>query len=88
MGMTVDEAIIQARIQLTIWQEGSKILLDNSPCVIETLIEIARKYQKIEEIVSNNELEWGSACARDKALLKVKKVVEDGAENNHHASNT
>ena len=39
--------------------------------------EWLRKYQKIQEIVTNNELEWGNTSVRAKALLDVKKVVED-----------
>ena len=50
MGMTIDEAIIQSRIQLTIWEEGCESKLDNSPKAVEMLIEIARRYQKIEDI--------------------------------------
>ncbi len=44
----------------------------------DVVIETMRKYKKIEEIVSNNELEWGNTSVRANALLKVKKVVEDG----------
>ena len=44
------------------------------------IADIMRKYQKIAEIVTNNELEWGNASVRANALLEVKKVVEDGNE--------
>ena len=54
----------------------------------QQMIDIMRKYQKIAEIVTNNELEWGNTSVRANALLEIKKVVEDGAENNHHASNS
>lgn len=43
-------------------------------------IDTMRKYQKIAEIVTNNELEWGNTSVRANALLEVKKVVEDGKD--------
>lgn len=46
-------------------------------CVYGAL-DIIDKYQKIKEIVSNNELEWGNTSVRANALLEIRKVVEDG----------
>ncbi len=72
MEMTIEDAIATIK--------GEKWICCQEKYIeaINLMENTMHKYQKIEEIVSNNELEWGSACARDKALLKVKKVVEDG----------
>lgn len=76
MGMTIDEAIIQSRIQLIIWEEGCESKLNNSPKAVETLIEIARKYQKIEQIYR----EWFSDTGRTSAdaYERIGEVLEDG----------
>lgn len=73
--MTIDEAIIQSRIQLTICEEGCTSKLDNSPKAVETLIEIARKYQKIEQIVKV----WHQDIyAKDfECMAEIAEVVED-----------
>ena len=47
-----------------------------------TIANIVRKYQKIAEIVTNNELEWGNASVSANAFLEVKKVVEDRKKDN------
>lgn len=44
----------------------------------ELAIDIIQKYQKIKEIVTNNDLEWGNTSVRANALWEVKKVVDDG----------
>ena len=50
-------------------------------CVCGAL-DIIDKYQKIEQILDDCDLEaW-------EVLEMIRKAVEDGAENNHHASNT
>lgn len=77
----IDEAIIQSRIQLTIWKEGCESKLDNSPKAVETLIEIARKYQKIQEIV--NQKDYDRFNSRNyygdfQRVQDIRKVLEDG----------
>ena len=78
--MTIDKAI---KMQEEIIDEGWLISdLEKCPAIdsCELAINIMHKYQKIAEIVTNNELEWGNASVRANAFLEVKKVVEDGKD--------
>lgn len=70
MGMSIDDA----RREMI----SGKPYTDKFAMALVVAIDTMRKYQKIEEIVSNNELEWGNTSVRANALLEVKKVVEDG----------
>lgn len=72
MKITIDEVIIQSRIQLTIWEEGCASKLDNSPKAVEALIEIVKKYQKIEQIISDGYLQGKSS---GEMLLGIKEVM-------------
>ena len=45
---------------------------------LNVALDVMCKYQKIQEIVTNDELEWGNTSVRANALWDVKKVVEDG----------
>ena len=69
MGMTIEEAISDIQTNILPFDHSESLY-----CAIDTM----RKYQKIAEIVTNNELEWGNASVRANAFLEVKKVVEDG----------
>ena len=76
MGMSIDEAIKNGIDLIDAFKKYFP-----SDKVIDTvgeLVEIAKKYQKIKEIVTNNELEWGNTSVRANALWEVKKVIEDG----------
>lgn len=53
----------------------------------ELAIDIIQKYQKIKEIVTNNDLEWGNTSVRANALWEVKKVIEDGNDTTNTGSN-
>ncbi len=53
----------------------------------QVAIDTMHKYQKIKEIVTNKELEWGNTSVRANALLEVKKVVEDGDDTTNTGSN-
>ena len=65
MGMTIGEAIEHGKEQLEIFGGEHKEF-------IEIAIDTMRKYQKIEQIFDDFDLEaW-------EVLEKVKKVVEDG----------
>ena len=72
MEMTIDTAITILGMV-----EAHGICIEAKDIAVETM----RKYQKIAEIVTNNELEWGNASVRANAFLEVKKVVEDGKTN-------
>ena len=74
MEMTIDEAL---KVWLPVIQMGVETMPECKEA-LDMAIETMRKYQKIQEIVTNNELEWGNTSVRAKALLDVKKVVEDG----------
>lgn len=58
-------------------------LSENLSIAINTM----RKYQKIREIAFPLQF-----CSTDKleheAIMKICEVLEDGSENNHHASNS
>lgn len=75
MGMSIENCIKE----LLINKEDDTYVLGNE--TINFAVDIMRKYQKIAEIVTNNELEWGNASVRANAFLEVKKVVEDGKDN-------
>ena len=79
MELTIDEAIIQSRIQLTIWEEGCASKLDNSPKAVETLIEIAKKYQKIEQIIEDWESDKGWALEMSELywLDRIREVIKN-----------
>ena len=68
MKMTIDEAIEHGKEQLAIFGGEHKEF-------IEIAIDIMRKYQQIEQILDDCDLEaW-------EILEKVKEVVEDGNVN-------
>ena len=85
MGMTIDEAILDLTAlkicgvvpftKGTIGGGNYKVITEEC---LNMAINTMLNYQKIKEIVSNNELEWGNASVRANALLEIKKVVEDG----------
>ena len=50
--------------------------------VLKTAISTMRKYQKIEQIIKD--IPYGG----DATVRRIQEVIEDGSENNHHASNT
>ena len=76
MGMTIDEAIHDTEVMKEYLEYQDEPRSEG----LGVAIEIMRKYQKIREIVTNNELEWGNASVRANAFLEVKKVVEDGKD--------
>ena len=77
MGMTIDEAALYMELyKRKLFDSVSD--LDKDIEAYDIAINTMRKYQKIAEIVTNNELEWGNASVRANAFLEVKKVVEDG----------
>ncbi len=86
MEMTIEKAISHLGTYSSTMGSGQTTQAQHEDAK-RVAIATMRKYQKIAEIVTNNELEWGNTSVRANALLEVKKVVEDGAENNHHASN-
>ena len=87
MGMTIDNSERYLRLMLggmkyavRYWKDRDKEESDIEQTNVEavkTAIDTMRKYQKIAEIVTNNELEWGNASVRANAFLEIKKVVED-----------
>lgn len=83
MGMTIEEAIEFKKhgyhTPLSSFKNIDDMNAQISKCYEydRLALETMRKYQKIKEIVTNNELEWGNTSVRAGALLEVKKVVED-----------
>ena len=76
MGMSIDEAIKNGIDLIDAFKKYFPS--DKAIDTVGELVEIAKKYQKIKEIVTNNELEWGNTSVRANALWEVKKVIEDG----------
>ena len=81
MGMTIDEAID--------FLEESKYSPYEAPssCTIDLAIDTMRRYEKIVEIVK----EWrevGMDYDSCDAMDNIERVINNGNENNHHASNT
>jgi hypothetical protein len=73
MGMTIDEAITWI---ITISEhEGEDIpIYDTDVEAIKTAVSTMRKYQKIEQILDDYDLEaW-------EVLEMIKKVIEDGKD--------
>lgn len=80
MGMTIDESI-------EIIEQNINIGASKVDCALEIAIDTMHKYQKIEKILSdwiNND----SVGMSDYWMGRIKEVIEDGSENNHHAHNT
>ena len=84
MGMSIDEQIKRLeylkKCGIFPFADTKTGIFFTDEC-IDGAIDTMRKYQKIAEIVTNNELEWGNTSVRANALLEVKKVVEDGNDN-------
>ena len=79
MGMTIDKAITQSIIQLSIWELGCESKAYYSPKAVETLIEIAKKYQKIEQIIKDHD---NYRIPGDFLYIdKIREVIEDGNNN-------
>ena len=76
MGMSIDKSI--SWITESILDMRKSQLCISDKLALKTAIDTLRKYQKIQEIVTNNELEWGNTSVRANVLWDVKKVVEDG----------
>ena len=88
MGMSIDDSI---RLLEDYHKYEKQFGTDGSGVDDATnkLLEVAKKYQKIQEIM--NELNgnfYGSYLKDRQTLEKIYEVIEDGPENNHHASNS
>ena len=90
MGMSIEEKAINTLNEII--DEGW-LISDMEKCTAidacEFAIDRIRKCQKIQEIVAKweEEVHSGVSCSYDR-MEDIKEVVENGSENNHHASNT
>lgn len=85
MGMTtIDDAIHelkrQSRYYKDFWGAGAD---DYVIKMDEIAIDTMRKYQKIEQIANDKNINGDLL-----RMSEIRWVLEDGSENNHHASNT
>lgn len=82
MGMTIEELrdyVDQQRDLNNIPYHVYSTLIDELDLMADTM----RKYQKIQEILKA----WNDNNSFD-SMIQISEVIEDGSENNHHASNT
>lgn len=86
MGMTIDEAIRRIDEHNYIHQRKEPRAVHITEA-FDTLIEVAKKYQKIREIAFSLQF-----CSTDKleheAIMKICEVLENGTKNSHHAPNS
>ena len=75
MGMTIDTAITVLGMV-----EAHGICIEAKDIAVETM----RKYQKIEQIVKSKT----TRLSYEDGFRQIREVLEDGSENNHHASNS
>ena len=85
MGMSIEESLewLISRKEHYEMDDDCQELAQSLGCAIDTM----NKYQKIEQILSD----WindDSVGMSDYWMGRIKEVVEDGSENNHHAHNT
>ena len=81
MGMSIDEAIsrIDEHKYIHQYKEPRAIYITEA---FDTLIEVAKKYQKIQEIMNDlNGNFYGSYLKDRQTLEKIYEVVEDGKDN-------
>ncbi len=76
MGMTIDKSITLLTDYLE-WQKLHEMDGTGIDEATRNLIDVAKKYQKIQEIIKNTDVMTGSnGYAR--AFIKIKEVVKDG----------
>lgn len=85
MGMTIDDHIEV----LKSYNHGFTAQAGNLQDSIDVAVDTMCKYQKIEKIIEEWSVDNGAfAMSESYWLNTIRKVIEDGSENNHHASNT
>ena len=77
MGMTIEESI-RLLEDYHKWEKQYGSGVDDAT---NKLIEVAKKYQKIEQILKD--IPYGGEAT----VRRIQEVIEDGSENNYHASN-
>ena len=79
MGMTIDNSI---RLIEDYLKWGKQLGLDGSSMddANNKLLEVAKKYQKIEKIIRNYDSAWEYHTMRD-TIDKIREVLEDGNDN-------
>lgn len=84
MGMKIDEAILYMELY-------KRNLLDSVSDLgkdieaYDTAIDTMRKYQKIEQIIKDHDAD---RIPEDYWYIdRIREVIKDGNDNNHHASN-
>lgn len=88
IAMTIDDSIRLLedyhKYEKQFGTDGSGI--DNAT---NKLLEVAKKYQKIQEIMDELNGNFYRSYLKDRQTLeKIYEVIEDEPGNNHHASNT
>jgi len=79
MGMTIEE--VNERLY-DIKTDAIYQITSEEKEAIDVAISTMRKYEKIEQILKD--IPYGGEAT----VRRIQEVIEDGSENNHHASNT
>ncbi len=94
MGMTIDTVDKWLKIQRQNLVDSSELArdkkiesLDTAVSYLEDYQQLMRKYEKIRQIIRDYDVAWESHHMKT-TIDKIRKVIEDGNENNHHASNS
>jgi hypothetical protein len=83
MGMTREEIVKSMSVQDAIEVLKDTNTYGTADIAKSVAIDTMRKYQKIEALINSWEL-----GLVDNIGHEISKVLEDGNENNHHASNS
>jgi len=83
MGMTNEQAISHLDTYSSTIGSGQTTQAQHEESK-RVAIDTMRKYQKIEQIVEH----WACCGNPSDSMIAISEVLEDGSENNHHASNS
>ena len=73
MGITIDNSIRLLEDYLE-WEKQFSLDGSGVDDATNKLLEVAKKYQKIQEIVKNTQ----QLCSYGSAFIDIRKVIEDG----------
>lgn len=78
MGMLIDDCIEYMNTEYHYAINEDDMADEKDIEVLRTILEIVKKYQKIKEIVENNNGWTDSTLKHSRAFAKIVEVIEDG----------